>query len=154
MNKKDHIAVHVMGLFQQYNKIRFDINKPEDAKLLERWLIRLSQIPDDTDLIDKCFEPLYDGPKMPQPDQFLRVYGGRRGHNEAQEPLSMDNLKKAANTPWRKSLLKFLTTPGQFTVGTHNYYIRLAQLAKDHNKTEFHAECLGLAEKYQPQEAK
>lgn len=136
MSKKKHISVHIMGLFHQFNKTRFDMKKVEDVKLLERWLMRLSSIPDDTALIDKCFEPLYDGKRMPQPDQFLRIYGNHIGHTSESPPEG--SLRNTARTPFTKALVSLIASGAFLGGGQTKYYQELRKLCVEHGRKDWY----------------
>lgn len=143
MTPFQRISGHVMALFYKYNATRFDLKKPEDATLMDRWKVALSHSTTDLDLIDKCFEPLYEKKSMPNPKDFQEVLAIKRRIGPERQ-VTMQDISAAANTPWRKALMNFLTTKDQFTGGSRAYFTRLAQLAKEHNRMEFHEEVITL----------
>jgi len=153
MGIKQTISAHVMALFYQHHATRLDMKHPEDSVLMDRWIMRVNNCPDNPELIMKCFEPLYEMKKMPGPEDFLKQLANHR-KIKPEKRLTMKEFKAAANTPWRKALLNFLTTPGQFTGGARVYYLWLAELAKQHNRMDFHDECIGHSNNHQPQEAR
>lgn len=92
-----------MSLFLLFTKTRLNPGKAEDVKTLERWMVALSRVPNDVELIDRCFEPLYDMKFMPQPSDFLKIQASKRIIG-AERQITQSKEKSGKVPPFAKEL--------------------------------------------------
>ncbi len=153
MTPFQRISGHVMALFYQFNATRFDLKKPEDATLMDRWKVSLSHCTTDLELIDKCFEPLYSGKRMPQPKDFQQILATKRRIGPERQ-LPEGSLKNAAKTPFTKALVSLIASGVFIGGGQVGYYESVKKLCVEHGRTDWYDSMDRAIEKGQAQEAK
>lgn len=118
MDKTQTITAHVMALTLEKLRKTFSLDNPGDMKRLERWHIRLSNLPNDPEYIDKLFEPFYAHKPMPNPEDLMKehwriadpkmLHASDHDRNAGAKRLTNSDLDRAANSPYSKGVLALI----------------------------------------------
>lgn len=116
VTKVDTITAHVMALSAQTIGKFFSVDDPGDMKTLERWQMRLSNLPDDPKYIDSLFEPFYAQKFMPQPADLMKEHWLKTDPNmlsgyetgRATKQLTWKELAKAPKSNYGKAICELI----------------------------------------------
>jgi len=116
-NKKDQLVGHVMALFQTHEGRTMGPDHLGDRTLLKQWIRRcLAHLPDDAELIDKAFEPLYELANMPRPSALLKILwlnknpnaDARSDFENPPQKSTLSDLARSARNSYSKGVCRLI----------------------------------------------